>query len=106
VQLENGETVRLIGALAPSAPTWWKGEAPWRAEVRTRKALETMVRGRPVRLATGQRERDRHNRLLAQMFLAEGEDDPWVQGRMVEAGLARSYSLPGNAECARALQAR
>lgn len=106
VALDDGETVRLVGALAPSAPAWWKGEAPWRAEVRTREALERLVRGRAVRLATGARERDRHNWLLAQLFLAEGEGDPWVQGRLVDAGLARSYSLPGNTACLRALQKR
>lgn len=105
VQLEDGETVRLIGALAPSAPSWWKGEAPWRAEVRARAALEKLVAGKAVRLASEGRERDRRKRLLAHLFLAEGGGEPWVQGRMVDAGLARSYSLPGSTACVRALQA-
>lgn len=106
VALEDGDTVRLAGALAPSAPIWWSGEAPWRAEARTRAALERIVMGKAVRLAFRGRERDRHRRLLAQMFLAEGEGEPWVQGRLVDAGLARSYSMPGTTGCVRALQRR
>lgn len=104
VALESGETVRLVGALAPSAPSWWKGEMPWRAAERGKKALEALVAGKAVRLATQGRERDRHKRLLAHMFLAQGDEALWVQGRLVSSGHARAYSLPGSTACLRALQ--
>lgn len=105
VLLEGGETVRLIGALAPEAPAFWKGETPWRASERIRRALEKLAIDRRVRLASGGRERDRRGRLLAHLFLIDGKRSVWVQGRLVEEGHARAYSLPQSRACVRALQA-
>lgn len=104
VLLEGGETVRLVGALAPEAPAFWKGETPWRASERARDALEALVTGRTVRLASAGRETDRRGRLLAHLFLIDGEKSVWVQGRLVEEGQARAYSLPQSRACVRALQ--
>jgi micrococcal nuclease len=106
VRLEGGETVRLVGALAPEAPAFWKGETPWRASERARHALEKLVQGRTVRLASAGREKDRRGRLLAHLFLIDGERSIWVQGRLMDEGNARAYSLPGSRACVRALQAR
>ncbi len=104
--LAGGETVRLIGALAPGAPPWWKGPDTWPAAARARGALERLVAGRAVRLAVGGRERDRHKRLLAHLFVVDGPETLWVQGRLVEDGHARAYSLAGSRACVRALQLR
>ncbi len=106
IELEDGETVRLIGALAPHAPGWWKGPEPWQPAVRAKQALTRLVSGRAVHLAFSGRERDRHNRLLAHLFLVDELEMIWVQGRLVEEGHARAYSLPGSRACIRALQRR
>lgn len=103
--LESGESVRLIGALAPAPPPTWSGETPWRAAKRARLALEKLVAGTTVRLAIAGREQDRHGRLLAHLFLLKDGEQTWVQGEMVRNGKARAYSLPSSRGCLRALQA-
>ncbi len=104
--LETGETVRLVGALPPEAPPWWKEQRPWPPAVRARNALARLVVGRAVALAFGARKRDRHDRLLAQVFVSDGPEQRWVQGALIEQGHARAYSFPGNRACLRALQRR
>lgn len=106
VEIESGETVRLVGALAPHAPAWWKSEEPWKASVHAKAALERLLGGRSVHLAFSGRERDRHNRFLAHLFIIDELELIWVQGRLVAEGHARAYSLPGNRACIRALQER
>lgn len=106
LMLEGGETVRLIGALAPETPGWWKGPAAWPVAARAKSALERLVTGRSVRVAVQGRQRDRHKRLLAHLFVVDGPETIWVQGRLVEEGHARAYSLEGSRACVRALQRR
>lgn len=106
VELEDGETVRLVGALAPHAPGWWKGEKPWKPSVRAKAALERLVAGRSIYLAFSGRERDRHNRFLAHLFVIDELEQIWIQGRLVAEGHALAYSLPGSRACVRALQQR
>lgn len=106
VEIEGGETVRLVGALAPHAPSWWKSGEPWKATVHAKAALERLVGGRSVHLAFSGRERDRHSRFLAHLFIIDELELIWVQGRLVAEGHARAYSLPGNRACIRALQER
>jgi len=45
------------------------------------------------KLVFGGRQRDRHGRLLAHLYGANGE---WLQGELLEAGLARVYSFADN----------
>ena len=73
VVLDTGEEVRLAGILAPAA----------------KRALEDLVLGRTVTLGPGEHTRDRHGRLVAQLHDAVGR---WVQGALVEAGLALVYT--------------
>lgn len=104
--LKSGETVRLIGALAPEAPFWWKGPEAWGPAARAKRALERLVTGRSVGLAVGARARDRHKRLLAHLFIVDGPETLWVQGRLVGNGHARAFSSKGSQACIRALQVR
>ena len=93
VVLENGDHLRLVGIMAPKLSLgrdWFEDQPLARA---ARRHLAALVRGRSVTPAFGGARRDRHGRLLAHLFL---EDGGWVQGRMLEAGLARVYSFSDN----------
>ena len=91
VVLDNGETVRLAGIETPnrmdgeSAPG--AGSLPAQAE----KALAALVEGRRVGLALGEAGRDRHGRPHA--HLVRTDDGAWIQGELLDAGLARVHSL-------------
>lgn len=106
LELETGEVVRLVGALAPRAPDWWKGPGEWGPAEQAAKALERIAGGRSLHLAFGGRERDRHNRLLAQAFVVDELELIWVQGRLVAEGHARAYSFADNRACLRPLLER
>lgn len=96
LRLDGGLVVRLIGALAPQGPG---------AEA-ARAALEGIVRGRLVRLFYGGRRRDRHGRALAQVFATGENGRAWLQGLLVEAGLAQVYSFADDRACAADLLAK
>jgi len=106
LSLGDGRTVKLIGSLAPKAPSWWKGPQEWGPEARAKRALKKLLAGRQVRLAAAGRRQDRRGRLLVHLFTSEGPERLWVQAQLIEEGYARAYSLPGNRSCARALQSR
>ncbi len=108
LRLDDGREVRLIGALAPRAFDTGAATRHWPAEEEARAALERLVLGRTVELAFARHRLDRYGRLVAHVFVvgASPEDRVWVQGALLEAGHARSYALPGAAECQDLLRAR
>ena len=93
VLLEEGGEVRLVGIMAPklSLGRDWIADQPLSTEAR--EALVALVEGKAVTLAYGGTRMDRHRRLLAHLFL---DDGTWVQGAMLEAGLARVYTFADN----------
>jgi endonuclease YncB( thermonuclease family) len=106
VRLDDGNVVRLMGALAPEAPPWWKGPGEWPPLKRARTGLADLLQDKQieVRFAGMEIKRDRHERLLAQAYLVNGTERIWAQGHMIRRGFARSYSLKGHFGCARDLQ--
>ncbi len=106
VRLDDASEVRLIGALAPQTPRWWKKDAAWPPALRARLVLEKLIGSSKVELRFAPREeqRDRHERYLAQMFVQRGNERIWAQGRMIAEGSSQAYSLKGHRACARALQ--
>lgn len=92
--LDDGAEAILIGALPPAAVS---GPSP--AAEASRLALEGLAGGEPVQMATSGRKFDRYGRQLVHAFIQRGSDRLWVQGELVERGLARAYALPGNAAC-------
>ena len=106
VRLDDGSEVRLIGALTPQTPRWWKGEGAWPPTERARRALENLIGSSTVelRFAAKEEQRDRHERYLAQLFVQRAKERIWVQGHMIGEGLAQAYSFKGHRACARALQ--
>lgn len=102
--LEDGRAVRLIGALPPRTNTRWSKALDVEGQIR--KALKKLVLGHKVSLRFGGRRRDRYGRLLAHIFLERNGRQIWLQGKLVEDGLAVAYSFADNRACMAELQQR
>jgi micrococcal nuclease len=103
--LDDGSELRLIGALAPRATDAGSEPGTWPAEIAAREELRALLLGKSVELAFGGERNDRYGRIQAQAFIREGEGRRWVQGHLLEQGLARAYALAGNHACTDALLA-
>ena len=98
VVLDDGRQVRLVGIQAPKLPLGRVGFETWPFADEAKAALEALVQGRMVTLGYGGRRVDRHGRALAHLYLGEAgpQPDGWVQGALLEQGLARVYSFADN----------
>jgi len=91
--IDGASAIRLVGIQAPKLPLGRKGFVKWPLADAAKAALEAMVLGQTVELVFGGRAMDRHGRLLAHLY---GADGGWVQGQLISAGMARVYSFPDN----------
>jgi len=98
--LDDQSKLRLVGALAPTPPTAGTPATDWPPAAAAKAALEGYAKGQSVLLAFDQRRTDRYGLTLAQAFVVTADGGFWLQGRMVEEGLARAYSFPDNNGCA------
>ncbi|MHA1524225.1 MAG: thermonuclease family protein [Alphaproteobacteria bacterium] len=109
IVLADSRQVRLVGTQAPKLPLGRKNMKAWPLGDKSKKALSDLVAGKTVELRYGGLRQDRHGRQLAHLYVLGG-DAPltplWVQGEMVSAGMARTYSFSDNRACVRALQTR
>lgn len=108
--LDDGQEVRLIGALAPKPDTLSASANEWPPARDAARALEALVADRSILLRFDGRKRDRYGRVLAQAYVVsrDAADEGgriWIQERLVRDGHARAYALPGNSGCLRALMA-
>jgi endonuclease YncB( thermonuclease family) len=103
VALDDGTELRLIGALAPRAIDVGADPGAWPLEVAARAELGALILGRSIELAFGGERTDRHGRLQAHAFRMEGDRRRWVQGHLLEQGLARAFVQAGNRACAQEL---
>jgi endonuclease YncB( thermonuclease family) len=96
--LDDGRPVRLVGIQAPKLLLGRPGFEAWPLAEEAKAALSALALGREVGLGYGGRRTDRHGRALAQLYLLDGAGEPglWVQGALLEAGLARVYSFADN----------
>ncbi len=92
--LESGREVRLVGLQAPKLPLGRPDFEPWPLAEEARKALADLALGKRIALAFGGRREDRHGRLLAHAILEP--DGTWVQGALLDRGMARVYSFADN----------
>ncbi len=97
VVLDSGLKVRLIAIQAPKLPLGQNGYQPWPLAERAKQALTDLSLGQRVQIRYGGAERDRHGRVLGQMYV--GEDEIWAQQEMLLKGLARVYSFTDNRLC-------
>ncbi len=91
--LDDGRQVRLVGLQAPKLPLGRRGFVAWPLAGESKRLLEELALGKTVRREFGGRRVDRHDRDLAHLIRADGL---WIQGAMLEAGMARVYSFPDN----------
>ncbi|MCS6856253.1 MAG: thermonuclease family protein [Sandaracinaceae bacterium] len=82
---EKEERVRLIGVDAPE-----KDQVPWGE--RAKEFVESMTRGRTVRLEFDVEPRDRYGRLLAYVYV----DSTLLNLELLKEGLAMLYTVPPN----------
>lgn len=106
LQLGDGGQVRLINYLSPRRPLWLEAKRVWRAADEARQVLSGLVTGREVELSFAKDRTDRHGRLLAQVFVRDGETRSWVQGELISRGHGRAYSLKAGTPCIDALLSR
>ena len=97
VMLKDGRRVRLVGIQAPKIPLGRKGFVAWPLGHNAREALMDLILGRHVELYYGGRDLDRYGRHLAHLF--RKEDQIWIQGSMIQKGMARVYSFSDNRSC-------
>ena len=105
VALDDGTELRLIGALAPRAIDAGAEPGMWPAEIAAAEELRALLVGKSVELAYGGERSDRYGRIQAHAYVREGDGRRWVQGHLLEQGLARAYVVAGNRACADALLA-
>ncbi len=88
--------VRLVGLQAPKLPLGRPGFPTWPLAANSKQALAALVLDKRVTLALGGAAKDRHGRLLAHLYgpAGDGSAGAWVQGAMLEAGMARVYTVP------------
>lgn len=91
--LETGLEVRLVGIQAPKLPLGRPGVDAWPLAAEAKVALAELAADRVVGLTFTGRRKDRHGRWLAHLTTADGA---WIQGAILERGLARVYSFADN----------
>jgi endonuclease YncB( thermonuclease family) len=88
VELDDGRVVRLAGIRVPGGA----GTGASEPQVAAHAVLAALIDGRVVRLDVAQQERDRHGRLVAQVWR---DDGLWLQGALLEQGLVQVQTRPG-----------
>ena len=98
VRLDDGREVRLVGIQAPKLPLGRTGFQAWPLADEAKRALADLALGRAVGLGYAGRRVDRHGRVLAHLYRLDetGQAELWLQGALLEAGLARVYSFADN----------
>ena len=97
VILAGGAHVRLVGIQAPKLPLGRPGFKAWPLAGEAKAALESLVLGRKVALSYDGLRIDRHRRLLAHLSVRRTDGARlWVQGEMLNRGLARVYTFVDN----------
>lgn len=93
VTLKSGVEIRLVGIQAPKLPLGRRGFMAWPLASEAKAALSKLTLGKKVSLSYGGRKSDRHGRLLAHLKTPNGV---WVQGALLNAGMARVYTFSDN----------
>lgn len=99
VVLNDGRKVRMIGTQAPKLPLGRDNYETWPLAPEAQQVLSDLVLHKTVRLGFGGERIDRHERVLAHVFVETDKGEVWTQLFMVGSGLARVYSFPDNRAC-------
>lgn len=100
VILSSGKQVRMVGTQAPKLALNRKNFIDWPMADLAKQELETVALGKNAKLKYGGRKTDRHNRILAHLFIDNiNGEEIWLQEYMLKTGLARTYSFKDNRSC-------
>ncbi len=105
LQLQSGELVRLIGVMPVKQfdkPTGFMAKKLNAIAAQAIDLLRRELVGKQVKLHQSGRIRDRYDRLLAHIYTNDGT---WIQGVLLQDGLARSFSYRNNRLCMRQMLA-
>jgi micrococcal nuclease len=105
VVLDDDRELRLIGALVPRALDADAEPGTWPTETAATEALRALLLGKSIELRFARERTDRYGRQQAHAFLIDGGARRWVQGALLQQGLARAYTPPGDRSCAEDLLA-
>ena len=95
--LDDGRQVRLVGIQAPKLPLGRPDFPTWPLAEEAKAALGALALGRQLKLVYTGRAGGRHGRQLAHIYAAAAAGgEVWVQGALLEQGMARVYSFPDN----------
>lgn len=100
VVLEDGREVRLTGIQAPKLPLGRPDFPIWPLAENAKRAMETLATAQTLDLRVDGNDQDRYRRVLAHLVRPDGV---WLQGQMIEMGLARVYTFSDNRRLADAL---
>ena len=98
--LADGREVRLTGIQAPKLPLGRPNFTEWPLAREAKQALQDLALGEWVALYGDENTEDRYRRILAH---GVRDDGVWLQGAMVERGMARVYTFADNRRMAHAL---
>ncbi len=93
-EIDNGETVRLIGVdtpetVHPSKPVEYYGKE-------ASEATKNLIEGKSIRLEIDVQERDQYGRLLAYVFVPAEYGDIFANAWLVQNGYAQVFTYPPN----------
>jgi micrococcal nuclease len=91
--LADGRTVRMVGIQAPKLAKGRVGFRDWPLSHEAEAALSDLAAGQSVTLLYGGARQDRSGRVLAQLERADGL---WLEGELLQRGLARVYTFADN----------
>jgi endonuclease YncB( thermonuclease family) len=91
--LDDGRVVRLVGIQVPKLPLGRRGFRKWPLADESKQLLAALSLGQRVTPYIGGRGMDRWGRVLAHL---QRDDGIWLQGALLQAGLARTYSFADN----------
>ena len=102
IELSDGREVRLTGIQAPRLPLGRPNFKAWPLAQEAKQALQDLALNRTADLYADETSKDRYGRILAHVVR---DDGVWLQGALVEQGLARVYTFFDNRRMAETLYA-
>jgi endonuclease YncB( thermonuclease family) len=94
LRLNTGHTVRLLDINTAEIAHEERPAEPLANQAKM--ALEQLALGKPVQVQLGGRVYDPYNRVLGHVFLRNGTRQAWVNGGLVQSGVAHVYTFPDN----------
>jgi micrococcal nuclease len=103
--LHDGAQLRLAGVLVPHADDARAAAQAWPPAVAAKAEVEALVLGKTIAVAFGRERADRYGRHLGHVSVDEASGRRWLQGHLLEQGLARAVTRADDRACEAAMLA-